>query len=464
MSYKPITVTQLNTYIKQVFDAEELLHGICVVGEISGWSNVRGTAYFTLKDESSALSCVCFSADDFADFKNGDSVMVIGSVKYYNKAGKINFTVVKIEQYGQSLIYKKFLELKEKLSTLGYFDEENKKQLPKDIKRIGVVSSEGGAVIRDIINVRTRRNPSIDIVLYPVKVQGDGAENEIAHGIEVLDGYNVDVIVVARGGGSFEDLQPFNTEIVANATHNCNKFIMSAVGHETDYTIIDFCSDMRAPTPSVAAELICADVNDRKNILDGFKKRLFIQMDNYLKGVKQRIVDYSSNIVYKYNEYIEDCYNVYNYDIVALKKNIDLYIDKREYMLGSMLKVFEKLNPNEILKLGYACVKYGGEYITTCKNLNKNDTIDIVFKDGVVNAEIKDIDKRWKMSFEDGVKELEAIIQKLESGDLKFDEAATMFERGAQLCKELNEKFENVKGKVTVIRESLGSLIEENME
>ena len=394
MSYKPITVTQLNTYIKQVFDAEELLHGICVVGEISGWSNVRGTAYFTLKDESSALSCVCFSGDDFNNFKNGDSVMVIGSVKFYNKAGKINFTVVKIEQYGQSVIYKKFLELKEKLSNLGYFDENNKKQMPQDIKRIGVVSSEGGAVIRDIINVRTRRNPTIDIVLFPVRVQGDGAENEIARGIEVLDNYNVDLIVVARGGGSFEDLQPFNTEIVANAIHNCKKFIMSAVGHETDYTITDFCCDMRAPTPSAAAELICVDINDRRRILHKLVKRLVGQIDNYFTSIKQSIVCYSQDVFLKYKEYVEDCYNIFNYDTVALKKSIDSYVEKQEYILDSQFKIFRKLNPDEILKLGYSCVRLNGKYVTACDDLSRGDSVEIVFKDGVVNSEIKDVVKR----------------------------------------------------------------------
>ena len=265
MAFKPITVSQVSQYVKQIFDAEELLHGICVVGEISGWSYLRGTSYFTLKDENSAISCVCFTADKFNDFKNGDSVMVVGSVKYYTKTGKLNFNAIKIEPYGENVLYQKFLELKKSLEDKGYFLPECKKPIPKQIKRIGVVSSEGGAVIQDIINIRTRRNPAIDIVLYPVKVQGVGAENEIAHGISVLDNYNVDVIVVARGGGSFEDLAPFNTEIVADAVFYCKKPLVSAVGHETDYTIIDFCSDLRAPTPSAAAELLCPDVSARKN-------------------------------------------------------------------------------------------------------------------------------------------------------------------------------------------------------
>ena len=210
MPIKPITVTQLSTYLKQIFDSEELLHNISVVGEVSGYSNVRGTAYFSLKDSGSVLSCVCFTADDFHDIKNGDSVVVVGTPRYYVKGGKLNFNVVKIEHYGENILYQRFMELKAKLEQKGYFDPSHKKPLPKNIKRIGVVSSEGGAVIQDIINVRTRRNPAIDIVLYPVKVQGENAEYEIAKGIQILDNYDVDVIIVARGGGSMKELQAFN--------------------------------------------------------------------------------------------------------------------------------------------------------------------------------------------------------------------------------------------------------------
>lgn len=386
MAFKPITVSQLSTYVKQIFDAEELLHGISVVGEISGWSNVRGTAYFTLKDENSALSCVCFTANDYLEFKNGDSVMLIGSVKYYTKTGKLNFNVAKIERYGESVLYKQFLELKENLQSKGYFDDSRKKPIPKNIKRIGVVSSEGGAVIQDIINVRTRRNNTIDIVLYPVKVQGIGAENEIAHGIEILDNYDVDVIVVARGGGSFEDLQPFNTEIVANATYNCNKPIISAVGHETDYTIIDFCSDLRAPTPSAAAEILCQDLNLKK---DKIKKCIQAFNNNIQRFFQYKIDCFNVAIetLTKNYGYIEENFGLsFNNLLKDFIKSSNTFITRESNRLERKCDVLNKLNPAEVLKLGYAFIRTNKECVSSVKNVKNNDIIDVVLKDGIINA------------------------------------------------------------------------------
>ncbi len=392
MPSKPVTVTQLSTYLKQIFDAEELLHNISVVGEISGLSNVRGTAYFTLKDESSALSCVCFFANDFQDFKNGDSVVVIGSPKYYIKGGKLNFNVAKIEHYGENVLYQKFLELKAKLELKGYFDESHKIAIPNNIKRIGVVSSEGGAVIQDIINVRTRRNPNIDIVLYPVKVQGENAENEIARGIKILDNYNVDVIVVARGGGSMEDLQPFNTEIVAQATYDCKKFIMSAVGHETDYTIIDFCSDMRAPTPSAAAELLCENLQDKKYKVYNLIEDLLVTYSRYEVGQKQLIMNNIKSLQKEYNYVEQDSKNQFNNNLVIFKKLLNEYYEKKEIELNHNQKLLYKLNPKEILKLGYASLKLENEYIISKKQVKKDDKVIIGLKDGNIYAKVLEVE------------------------------------------------------------------------
>lgn len=393
MSFKPITITQLNTYIKQVFDAEELLHGIGVVGEISGWSNIRGTAYFTLKDEASTLSCVCFTADNFQDFKTGDSVMAIGSVKFYSKSGKMNFNVVKLEHYGANILYQKFLELKTSLESLGFFSEEHKVAIPKQIKRIGVVSSEGGAVIQDIINVRTRRNPGIDIVLYPVKVQGIDAEYEIAKGIEFFDGYDVDVIVVARGGGSFEDLAPFNTEIVARATYNCNKPIVSAVGHETDYTIIDFCSDLRAPTPSAAAELLCRDLEVDKRNLEKYKQSLIKTTDYFLENKKKAILKLSNDIDKQYNYIYSNYSEKLRNKVSLLNKGMEHYFSGKEKSFENKKMLLNKLNPESVLKLGYACVK-SGEYITSVKNIEVGKNIDIYLKDGEFSATVNSVKEK----------------------------------------------------------------------
>lgn len=391
MPSKPVTVTQLSTYLKQIFDAEELLHNISVVGEISGFSNVRGTAYFTLKDESSALSCVCFSIDDFQNFKNGDSVVVIGSPRYYIKGGKLNFNVSKMEHYGENVLYQKFLELKAKLEAKGYFNESHKVAMPNNIKRIGVVSSEGGAVIQDIINIRTRRNPNIDIVLYPVKVQGDNAENEIAKGIEVLDNYNVDVIVVARGGGSMEDLQPFNTEVVAQATYNCNKFIMSAVGHETDYTIIDFCSDMRAPTPSAATELLCDNLQDKKYKIYNLIENLLASYYRYEDSQKQLIMNNTKLLQKEYNYVEQDSKSQFNNDLIMFKKLLNEYYEKKKIELNHNQKLLYKLNPEEILKLGYASLKIENEFIMSKKQVKKDDNVVIGLKDGNIFAKVLEV-------------------------------------------------------------------------
>lgn len=391
MSYKPVTVTQLSTYLKQIFDAEELLHNISVVGELSGYSNVRGTAYFTLKDAGSALSCVCFTATEFVGFKNGDSVIVVGTPRYYVKGGKLNFNVTHIEHYGESVLYKQFLELKSRLEALGYFESSHKKSLPQNIRRIGVVSSEGGAVIQDIINVRTRRNPNIDIVLYPVKVQGDGAEVEIANAIQALDEYDVDVIVVARGGGSMEDLQPFNTEIVATATYNCKKFIMSAVGHETDYTIIDFCSDMRAPTPSAAAELLCDNISDKKervlNLVSLLNKSIINYYENKFNGL--HIAKNALDKAYDYM--IQDTLSVENRVIEAFIKAFKNYFEIKQIELNHKVELLRKLNPNEVLKLGYSTIRTSKGYVSSKSDVGVGDEIEVSVKDGSIMATVVDV-------------------------------------------------------------------------
>ena len=264
--------------------------------------------------------------------------------------------------------------------------------MPKNIKRIGVVSSEGGAVIQDIINIRTRRNPKIDIVLYPVKVQGENAEYEIAKGIEVLDNYNVDVIVVARGGGSMEDLQPFNTEVVADATYNCNKYIMSAVGHETDFTIIDFCSDLRAPTPSAAAELLCENLQDKKykyyNLIDD----LLMSYTKFENEQKQKFTNNVKALQKEYSYIEQDSKNQFNSNLIIFNKLLNEYYDKKETELNYNKKLLYKLNPEEILKLGYASVKLNNSYITNKQQIKKDDEIVVGLKDGNIYAKVLEVE------------------------------------------------------------------------
>ncbi len=387
MENKAISVSQLSTYIKQIFDAEELLFNINVVGEISGISIIRGVVYFTLKDENASLSCVCFNMQNF-DFANGDSVIVTGTPKYYIKGGRLNFNVVSVVKNGIGDLYQQFMELKASLEKLGYFDPQKKKPLPSDIKRIGVVTSKEGAVIQDIINVRNRRNPYIDIVLYPARVQGQNAERTIAEGIRFFNTYDVDLIIVARGGGSLEDLQPFNTRVVADAIFESNKFILSAVGHETDFTICDFVSDLRAPTPSVASELCCANVEERKqNYLREVTRlknailEILIDKNVQLKDATQSIIDCfeiaNDNNINKLVGMINKLREYATVDLIGINHKLDILSSK-----------VQKLNPSEILKLGYSAIKHNEKIISSYNDIKVDDDVCIIFKDGRVIAKV----------------------------------------------------------------------------
>ena len=281
------------------------------------------------------------------------------------KSGKLSFNVSKIERAGLGNLFQKFLELKLKLEAEGLFDKAHKKPLPKEIKRIGVITSKEGAVIHDIINVATRRNPSVDILYFPVKVQGNGAENEIAYAIDRLSEYqNIDVIVVARGGGSLEDLWAYNTEIVARATYNCKKPIVSAVGHETDFTIIDFVSDERAPTPSAAAEILTIDTQSRKEKIMSIYENLNYAISNFAKRVEN---DFMS----KFKDFLGSSTS---------------FVQNKEYELGLLENSLKNLDPLSVLKRGYAKLEQNGKMVDKTGNVDLQSNIDIFLQDGKIIA------------------------------------------------------------------------------
>lgn len=387
MNENLVSVSQFSNYVKNIFEAEILLQDICIFGEVSSFNVSNGIAYFTIKDENALLNCVMFKVAEKPNI--GDMVIVKGSPNYYVKGGRFSFNVTKIMPYGKGLLYEKFLELKTKLEQKGYFDVSIKKPIPERVKRIGVVTSATGAVIQDIIDVTTRRNNSVDIVLYPVKVQGIGAELEIANGINFFSDYdNVDCVIVARGGGSIEDLQPFNTEIVANATYNCKKPLVSAVGHETDFTIIDFCSDLRAPTPSAAAELVVYEKTkdyDAINLLiDKCESLLKDKFDKISNGIEDCVdvicKDMQSKIkVFKLN-----------LDNLVVKNYTDIsnLITQKEYKLNLVNGVISKQNPEMIINKGYVKIKKNNASINSVKNLNLQDVLEIELKDGIINASV----------------------------------------------------------------------------
>ena len=382
-----LTVTKFNSIIRDIFNAEELLHNVKIAGEVFGVSLSKMATYFSIKDEASSLPCVCFYGDLAKDIKEGDMVVVTGSPNYYAKSGRFNFVVSKIEPFGQGLLYQKFLLLKEQLEKEGLFDQAHKKPIPANIKRIGVVTSKDGAVIQDIKNVTWRRNPAIDIVLYDTKVQGNGAEKEIADGINFFSDYDkVDVVIVARGGGSLEDLSAYNTELVARATYNCNKPIVSAVGHETDFTIIDFVSDLRAPTPSAAAELLAKDSKTQKMALKKDISHLSRNIESLIaektlqfQMAKNAIVSMVEDIVADNKQRLEKLTN-------QLSNKLNEFVVKRDYELKLKLATLKKLNPLDILSLGYAKIEQSGKVIGFAKNVDYDKNIEINFADGCVNA------------------------------------------------------------------------------
>ncbi len=369
---KAISVSQLSGYIRGIFEAEELLHNISVYGEISDLSISRGNAYFNLKDEGAILSCVFFETD-VSNLKNGDLVTVTGTPKYYVKGGKLNFNVVRVEPFGVGELFRKFLEIKERLAKEGLFDTDRKKPLPKNIRRIGIVTSEKGAVLQDIINITSRRNKSVDLVLYPTRVQGNGADKEIIEGITFFDHYdNVDVIIVARGGGSLEDLMAFNSEALARAVADCKKVVISAVGHETDFTIIDFVADLRAPTPSAAAELAVGERREKINNLVSQFKRMSRMYDSMFAGLKN--------------------------DMFKLKRELEIeiknFINNKEYELNLLSGSLKKLNPKNILERGFAKVEINGRAVTETKGIKPQEELEIYLKDGKIVSKVKEV-KAW---------------------------------------------------------------------
>ena len=386
------TVSQISEYIYKIFSAEEILHNVKMYGEVSNVGVSNGNIYFNIKDEKALIQCMVFGLSNKDILVNGEQVLLTGTPQFYVKGGKLTFIAREVVPYGKGVLYQKYLELKQKLESEGLFDIKYKKPIPKFVKRIGVVSSSTGAVIQDIINVTTRRNDSVDIVLYPVKVQGVGAEEQIAEGINFFSDYDkVDVVIVARGGGSFEDLMPFNTEVVARATFNCKKPIISAVGHETDYSIIDFVADLRAPTPSAGAELA---VLDRDTMIEDLNK-VILRMESVLNS-KYKILES------KINACIERLALNFNATIIQTKSHIEsiyqkvyhLAFVKTEAITSKLLvlsKSLDMLNPSLMLDKGYAKLEMNGKVVSSIKDVAKADELSIKVKDGIITANVTNI-------------------------------------------------------------------------
>ena len=359
-----LTITQLNTYIKQIIDAEDLISNVSVYGELSNFKVSNGNAYFDLKEDGAQIACIKFG-EQISSFKNGDRVQVTGRLNYHVKLGRLTFVVNKIQAHGLGDLYKKYIELKEKLEKEGVFDDRYKKSIPMFPKKIGVVTSETGAVIRDILHVREKKNKNTAVYVFPSKVQGVGAEDDIVKGIEFFSkDFPVDVIIVARGGGSFEDLAPFNTEAVTRAAFNCSIPIISAVGHETDFSLLDFASDFRAPTPSIAGEVaffnfyeqvqkIQMNIESIKYFMDKKLKNEKLNVINMINQMSSNIENFSISQLTRVKLLIESN----NYTVEKIKTN---YINKLE----KLITIIEQNNPLSILKKGYAKLSIDNKIIS----------------------------------------------------------------------------------------------------
>lgn len=393
------SVFQVNTYIHNMFREDYLLSDVSVSGEISNLKfHSSGHIYFTLKDDKSAISCAIFrqSAQKLnIALKDGDKIVASGSISNYIPSGGVTFNVTKVEYEGIGDLTKKFEELKKRLSEQGLFDKEFKKPIPKFPKTIGIVTAPTGAAIRDIISVSKRRNPYISLILYPALVQGDGAKESIVKGIETLEKTGVDVIIVGRGGGSLEDLWAFNEEEVAYAIFQCPIPVISAVGHEIDYTISDFTADLRAATPSAAAELAVPDIRQTIEDLDDLKKSLDKGLERVLKNKLHKITVFEAKLnalspVSKLNKQklLADSFN--NKLDLLIKK----IIKEKKAELETLSERLKGVSPLERLKAGMAYVTdASGKRVVGVEGLNENDKIKLTMKDGYAFAYIEKVVK-----------------------------------------------------------------------
>lgn len=392
---EPITVSKLNAYVKAIIDNDELLNNVYIKGEISNLKkHYTGHYYFTLKDKDSLIKCVMFkSYTSYLNFdvEDGMNVVILGTVAVYERDGIYQIYAKGMELDGVGDLYAAYEKLKAKLEAEGLFEKKYKKKIPYLPKEIGVVTSKTGAVIRDIINVTTRRYPMVHIKLYPASVQGKGAAETIVKGIEYFNKYqNVDLIIIARGGGSLEDLWPFNEEITARAIFASKIPIISAVGHETDFTIADFVADLRAPTPSAAGELAVPDIMELKWKLNNIKLQLGRSLKKRLELMQTRYSSIINRKVFKEpNVMLADKILALNGFEKDLNNCMKAELKDRKNRFEKVVATLDSLSPLKTLSRGYTVLEdKNGDVVTTSKDLKGGDVVKIILHDGTKNAEV----------------------------------------------------------------------------
>lgn len=394
MEYNPITVTELNLYIKDKFNKDEYLNNVLIKGEISNFKHhYTGHMYFTLKDENSLIKCIMFkSYTSNLNFvpRDGMKVIILGTVSVYERDGVYQIYCKGMREDGLGSLHVAYEELKAKLEKEGLFDQKYKKPIPKMPKCIGVLTSNTGAVIRDIINVSTRRNPNVHIRLLPVPVQGEGASVKIANAIKIMNERNLaDVIILARGGGSLEDLWPFNEEIVARAIFDSELPVISAVGHETDFSISDFVADLRAPTPSAAAELAVPNISDVLMKLDNYNFRYKNSLKKKIEVMRLRYEKCMMHKAFKDPlQSIQDKYVYIDNINKSMQLNMNNKIQSSRTKMVELITKLDNISPLKTLTRGYSIIEKNDIVVKSVNDLNIDDEINIRLIDGVSKAKI----------------------------------------------------------------------------
>lgn len=390
------SVGQVNRYVKNMFIQDYVLRKVYVKGEVSNCKyHTSGHIYFSLKDETGVLSCVMFAGQRRGlafRMKDGDRVVVGGAVDVYERDGRYQMYAKEITLEGAGALYERFLALKAELEEMGMFAPEYKQPIPRFIRRLGVVTAPTGAAVQDIRNISLRRNPYLQIILYPALVQGDGAADSIVKGIRMLDETGVDTIIVGRGGGSIEDLWAFNEEKVARAIFECRTPIISAVGHEVDFTIADFVADLRAPTPSAAAELAVDDMAQVMYTLSSYQERFQRDMREKIEFQRVRLGQYQMRLKYLSPESrLRDRRQALVDFEDTLRRAMDNKLQQYRHRLGIYLERYQGLSPLAKLNQGYSFVADSdGRGITSVSQVKSGDRVEIFVTDGVIQAEVSD--------------------------------------------------------------------------
>lgn len=407
------SVGQVNSYIKNMFAQDFMLSRIYVRGEVSNCKyHTSGHLYFSLKDASGTIACVMFAGQRRGlafRMKDGDKVIVGGSVNVYERDGKYQLYAREISLEGAGLLYERFLALKKELEEMGMFAPEYKQPIPFYVKRLGVVTAPTGAVIQDIRNVAYRRNPYVQIVLYPALVQGEGAVESIVRGIETLDRLHLDVLIVGRGGGSIEDLWAFNEEPVARAIFNCETPVISAVGHETDTTIADYVADLRAPTPSAAAELAVTDIRGILERMDQYRRRMNYSLQTQVQQARTRLQSYQARWNYlnpvqrleKQKDRLADAER-------RLQENMEAVLQNKRHRLELYIRQMQGLSPLDKLNQGFSYVENQEQRpVTRIAQVQEGELLKIQVTDGTIEAEVKAKRQRQYAAAENGTERTE---------------------------------------------------------